>query len=115
MNLKKGSIVVFEPTVYPGVTEDICVPILEKCSGLKYKKDFKVGYSPERINPGDKKHTIANIVKVVSGCDKESLEKIAETYERVVQAGVYRAASIRKELVSLADHLTGTKRLQPKK
>ena len=94
-SLKKGSIVVFEPTVYPGVTEDICVPILEKESGLKYKKDFKVGYSPERINPGDKQHTIANIVKVVSGCDEESLEEIAQVYESVVKAGVYRAASIK--------------------
>ena len=93
--LEKGSIVVYEPTVYPGVTEEVCVPILEKESGLKYKKDFKVGYSPERINPGDKLHTVANIVKIVSGCDEESLEKIARTYEKVVKAGVYRAASIK--------------------
>ncbi len=94
-NLQKGSIVVFEPTVYPGVTEEVCVPILEKESGLKYMKDFKVGYSPERINPGDKQHTITNIIKVVSGCDKESLEIIASVYERIVEAGVFRAASIK--------------------
>ncbi len=94
-NLQKGSIVVFEPTVYPGVTEEICVPILEKESGLRYMKDFKVGYSPERINPGDKKHTLANIVKVVSGCDEESLEIIASVYEKIVKAGVFRAASIK--------------------
>ena len=94
-NLQKGSIVVFEPTVYPGVTEEVCVPILEKESGLKYMKDFKVGYSPERINPGDKQHTISNIVKIVSGCDAESLEAIAGVYERIVQAGVFRAASIK--------------------
>ena len=85
----------YEPTVYPGVTEDICVPILEKESGLTYLKDFKVGYSPERINPGDKQHTIVNIVKVVSGCDKEALDIIAEMYGRVVEAGVYRAATIK--------------------
>ncbi len=93
-NLKKGSIVVFEPTVYPGVTEDICVPLLEKFSRLKYKVDFKVGYSPERINPGDKKHAITNIVKVVSGCDRESLDEISKVYELVVKAGVFRAQSI---------------------
>ena len=93
--LKKGSIVVFEPKVYPGVTEEVCVPILERQSGLKYMKDFKVGYSPERINPGDKQHTITNIVKVVSGCDKESLEIIAGVYETIVEAGVFRAASIK--------------------
>ena len=94
-NLSKGSIVVFEPTVYPGVTEDICVPILEKFSRLKYKKDFKVGYSPERINPGDKQHTVVNIVKVVSGCDPESLEAIADIYGIVVKAGVFKARSIK--------------------
>ena len=92
--LQKGSIVVYEPTVYPGVTEEICVPILEKRSGLRYKKDFKVGYSPERINPGDKQHTLTNIVKVVSGCDSESLDAIAAMYGKVVKAGVFRAASI---------------------
>src|SRR3989338_1065001 len=93
-NLKKGSVVVFEPTVYPGVTEEVCVPILEKCSGFKYRKDFKVGYSPERINPGDKEHTVRNIVKVVSACDEETLEEVSKVYEIVVKAGVYRAASI---------------------
>lgn len=93
--LTRGSIVVFESTVYPGVTEDICVPILENESGLKCGRDFKVGYSPERINPGDKVHRLETIVKVVSGIDEESLEVIAKVYELVVDAGVYRAASIK--------------------
>lgn len=94
-NLTKGSIVVFESTVYPGVTEDICVPILEKESGLIYGVDFKVGYSPERINPGDKVHRLDTIVKVVSGMDKETLEDIAKVYEMVIEAGVHRAESIK--------------------
>jgi len=94
-HLRKGSIVVFESTVYPGVTEDVCIPILEKESGLKAGIDFKVGYSPERINPGDKVHTLENIVKVVSGQDTESLETIAKVYELVVDAGVYKAESIK--------------------
>jgi len=94
-NLSTGSIVVFESTVYPGVTEDICVPILEKESGLKCGIDFKVGYSPERINPGDKVHRLDTIVKVVSGMDEESLETIAKVYELVAAAGVYRAESIK--------------------
>lgn len=94
-NLTKGSIVVFESTVYPGVTEEICVPIMEKESGFKCGVDFKVGYSPERINPGDKMHRLENIVKVVSGMDKESLDIIASVYELVVEAGVYRADSIK--------------------
>jgi UDP-N-acetyl-D-galactosamine dehydrogenase len=94
-NLTKGSIVVFESTVYPGVTEDICIPILEKESGLKCGIDFKVGYSPERINPGDKVHRLETIVKVVSGMDEESLDIIAKVYELVVEAGVYRAESIK--------------------
>lgn len=94
-NLTKGSIVVFESTVYPGVTEEICIPILEEESGLKAGVDFKVGFSPERINPGDKVHTLENIVKVVSGQDEESLDDIAKTYELVVDAGVHRAESIK--------------------
>jgi UDP-N-acetyl-D-galactosamine dehydrogenase len=94
-NLKKGSIVVYESTVYPGVTEDVCVPILEKFSGLKCGKDFKVGYSPERINPGDKVHTVENITKIVSGMDEESLETIAKVYELIIKAGVYKAESIK--------------------
>lgn len=94
-NLTKGSIVVFESTVYPGVTEDICIPILEKESGLKCGIDFKVGYSPERINPGDKLHRLETIIKVVSGMDEESLDIIAKVYELVVDAGVYRAESIK--------------------
>lgn len=94
-NLSMGSIVVFESTVYPGVTEDICVPILERYSGLKYGKDFKVGYSPERINPGDIEHTIKNVVKVVSGCDANTLEEVANVYSLIVTAGVYKAESIK--------------------
>lgn len=94
-NLTKGSIVVFESTVYPGVTEEICIPILEKESGMKCGEDFKVGYSPERINPGDTVHRLETIVKVVSGMDEESLDVIAKVYELVVDAGVHRAESIK--------------------
>jgi UDP-N-acetyl-D-galactosamine dehydrogenase len=93
--LKKGDYVVFESTVYPGCTEDDCVPILESFSGLKSGSDFKTGYSPERINPGDMLHTIANTVKIISGCDTLSLEEIARTYLLIAKAGVYRAASIK--------------------
>jgi UDP-N-acetyl-D-galactosamine dehydrogenase len=94
-NLTKGSIVVYESTVYPGVTEDICIPILEEESGLKCGEDFKVGYSPERINPGDKVHRLETIVKIVSGMDDESLDIIAKTYEMIIDAGVHRAESIK--------------------
>jgi nucleotide sugar dehydrogenase len=94
-NLTKGSYVVYESTVYPGVTEDICVPILERESGLKCGVDFKVGYSPERINPGDKIHRLENIKKIVSGMDAESLETIAKVYELVIEAGVHKAGSIK--------------------
>ncbi|MBD5484747.1 MAG: nucleotide sugar dehydrogenase [Lachnospiraceae bacterium] len=94
-NLTKGSIVVFESTVYPGVTEDICVPILEKESGLKCGVDFKIGYSPERINPGDKVHRLETITKIVSGMDEETLDIVARIYELVVEVGVYRAESIK--------------------
>ncbi|XOV67097.1 MAG: nucleotide sugar dehydrogenase [Fluviicola sp.] len=93
--LKKGDYVVFESTVYPGCTEEDCIPVLEKVSGLKWKEDFMVGYSPERINPGDKVHTLQNVVKVVSGCCETSLEEIAKTYELVVEAGVHRASTIK--------------------
>lgn len=93
--LKKGDYVVFESTVYPGCTEEDCIPVLTELSGLKFQLDFKVGYSPERINPGDREHTLQNVVKVVSGCCEESLEEIAKTYELVVHAGVHRAASIK--------------------
>lgn len=93
-NLTEGSIVVFESTVYPGVTEDICIPILEEASGLKSGVDFSVGFSPERINPGDKVHRLETIVKVVSGMDEATLDTIAQVYELVVDAGVYRAESI---------------------
>ncbi|MCM0083499.1 nucleotide sugar dehydrogenase [Geomonas sp. Red32] len=93
--LKKGDIVVFESTVYPGVTEEECVPILEKASGLTCGEDFTVGYSPERINPGDKEHTFTRITKVVSGQDAATLETVARVYETVVTAGVYRASSIK--------------------
>lgn len=94
-NLKKGAIVVYESTFYPGVTEEICVPILEKESGLKCGKDFKVGYSPERINPGDKKHTVEKITKIVSGMDKESLDIISKTYSSILKAGVFKVSSIK--------------------
>lgn len=94
-NLTKGSVVVFESTVYPGVTEDVCVPILEKASGLKCGVDFKIGYSPERINPGDKVHRLETIKKIVSGMDEETLDTVAKVYELVVEAGVHRAESIK--------------------
>lgn len=94
-NLQKGSVVVFESTVYPGVTEEICVPILEKESGLTCGVDFKIGYSPERINPGDKVHRLETITKIVSGMDRETLDVVAKVYELVVEAGVYRAQSIK--------------------
>ncbi|MFD0961660.1 nucleotide sugar dehydrogenase [Paenibacillus chungangensis] len=94
-NLIKGSLVVFESTVYPGVTEDVCIPILERESGLKCGVDFKVGYSPERINPGDKIHRLETIIKVVAGQDEETLDIVAKVYELVVEAGVYKAASIK--------------------
>lgn len=94
-NLSKGSIVVFESTVYPGVTEDICVPILEKESSLVCGKDFKIGYSPERINPGDRVHKLENIQKIVSGMDEETVENIAAAYELIIHAGVYKAPSIK--------------------
>lgn len=93
--IKKGDYVVYESTVYPGCTEEDCVPIIEKLSGLKMAGDYKIGYSPERINPGDKEHTITTITKVVSGCDAESLDVIARVYELVVKAGVHRASSIK--------------------
>lgn len=94
-NLAKGSVVVFESTVYPGVTEEICVPILERESGLKCGEDFKIGYSPERINPGDKVHRLETIKKIVSGMDEETLDTVAKVYELVVEAGVHRAESIK--------------------
>ena len=93
--MKPGAIVVYESTVYPGATEEVCVPILEKASGMRWRQDFHVGYSPERINPGDKKHTFTEIQKVVSGDDVPTLEKVADLYASVVKAGVYRASSIR--------------------
>ena len=94
-HLKRGAIVVYESTVYPGATEEICIPILERESGLKWKQDFHVGYSPERVNPGDKERTITKIIKVVSGDDPETLEKVAGLYESIITAGVHRASSIK--------------------
>jgi UDP-N-acetyl-D-galactosamine dehydrogenase len=94
-HMKKGAIVVYESTVYPGATEEVCIPILEKHSGLKWKQDFHVGYSPERINPGDKEHTLTRILKVVSGDDADTLDQVAKLYESVVTAGVHRASSIK--------------------
>jgi UDP-N-acetyl-D-galactosamine dehydrogenase len=93
--LKPGDYIVYESTVYPGCTEEDCIPVLEEMTGLKFGRDFKVGYSPERINPGDKVHTLPNITKVVSGCDEESLENISKVYEIVVKAGVFKASSIK--------------------
>ena len=93
--LKKGDYVVYESTVYPGCTEEDCVPVLEKESGLKFKEDFKVGYSPERINPGDKAHTLTNTVKIVSGCDSESLDEISKVYELIIAPGVHRAPDMK--------------------
>ncbi|ARO86538.1 nucleotide sugar dehydrogenase [Nitrosospira lacus] len=94
-HMKRGAIVIYESTVYPGATEEICIPVLEKHSGMKWKNDFHVGFSPERINPGDKQHRLTTILKVVSGDDDDTLEKIAVLYESVVCAGVYRASSIK--------------------
>jgi UDP-N-acetyl-D-galactosamine dehydrogenase len=94
-NMKRGAIVIYESTVYPGATEEICIPVLEKYSGMKWKTDFHVGFSPERINPGDKQHTLTRILKVVSGDDADTLEKIAVLYESVITAGVHRASSIK--------------------
>ena len=93
-HMKKGAIVIYESTVYPGATEEICIPVLEQHSGMKWKKDFHVGYSPERINPGDKEHTLTRIVKVVSGDDAATLEAVAKLYSSVIKAGVHRASSI---------------------
>lgn len=94
-HMKMGAIVVYESTVYPGATEDVCVPVLERESGLKWKQDFFVGYSPERINPGDKEHTLTKILKIVSGDTAETLQKVAELYERIIVPGVHRASSIK--------------------
>lgn len=94
-NLKKGAVVVYESTVYPGATEEVCVPVIERESGLKWKKDFFVGYSPERINPGDREHTLTRVVKVVAGDTPETLEKVAKLYERIVMPGVHRTTSIK--------------------
>lgn len=94
-HMKKGAIVVYESTVYPGATEEVCIPILERESGFKWKQDFFVGYSPERINPGDKEHTLTKILKIVSGDTPETLQKVAELYERIIVPGVHRASSIK--------------------
>jgi UDP-N-acetyl-D-galactosamine dehydrogenase len=107
-HMKRGSIVVYESTVYPGATEEVCIPILERESGLKWMKDFHVGYSPERINPGDKKHTLTKILKVVSADDAETLDKVAVLYESVVTAGVHRASSI--EVAEAAKVIENTQR-----
>ncbi|MEO6823729.1 MAG: nucleotide sugar dehydrogenase [Nitrosospira sp.] len=94
-HMKRGTVVIYESTVYPGATEEICIPVLEKYSGMKWKEDFGVGFSPERINPGDKQHTLTTILKVVAGDNEDTLEKIAKLYESVISAGVYRASSIK--------------------
>ncbi len=94
-SLKRGDYVIYESTVYPGCTEEDCVPVLEKLSGLKFQDEFKVGYSPERINPGDKEHTLTRILKIVSGCDQESLDEIAKVYGEIIKAGIYKASAIK--------------------
>jgi len=94
-HMKKGAIVIFESTVYPGATEEVCVPVLERLSGLKWKRDFHVGYSPERVNPGDKEHTVARIVKVVAGDDEPTLAKVADLYAAIITAGIHKASSIK--------------------
>src|SRR5207253_8406781 len=94
-NLKKGATVVVESTVYPGATEEVCVPVLERYSGLQWRRDFFVGYYPERINPGDKEHSLTRIIKVVSGDSPETLERVAEVYSSIIAAGVHRASSIK--------------------
>jgi UDP-N-acetyl-D-galactosamine dehydrogenase len=94
-HMKRGAIVIYESTVYPGATEEVCIPVLEKFSGMKWKEGFHVGFSPERINPGDKEHTLTNVMKVVSGDDAETLERVAAMYETVVKAGVHRASSLK--------------------
>lgn len=94
-HMKRGTVVIYESTVYPGATEEVCIPVLEKSSGMKWKSDFHVGFSPERINPGDKQHTLTRILKVVSGDDESTLEEIAKLYESVITAGVHRASSIK--------------------
>jgi len=94
-HMKRGATVVYESTVYPGATEEVCVPVLEQASGMRWRQDFHVGYSPERINPGDKEHTLTRILKVVSGDDAETLDKVAALYEGIVTAGVFRASSIK--------------------
>ena len=93
--IKKGAIVIYESTVYPGATEEVCIPVLERCSGKKWQEDFNVGYSPERINPGDRTHRLSNVVKVVSGDNHETLEKVAQLYEQVVTVGVHRVSNIK--------------------
>ena len=95
LHLKRGAVVIYESTVYPGATEEVCIPVLERASGMKWKKDFHVGYSPERINPGDTEHTLANIVKVVAGDDEQTLNKISDLYASVIKAGVHRVSSIK--------------------
>ncbi|MBW2613964.1 MAG: nucleotide sugar dehydrogenase, partial [Deltaproteobacteria bacterium] len=95
-HMQKGAVVIFESTVYPGVTEDVCIPILEKASGLVWKRDFHVGYSPERINPGDHEHTLAKVIKVVAGDGPDTLEAVAELYGEIVDAGVYKAKSLKE-------------------
>ncbi|MEZ0238715.1 MAG: nucleotide sugar dehydrogenase, partial [Methylophilaceae bacterium] len=94
-HMKRGAIITYESTVYPGATEEVCIPLLEKHSGMQWKTDFHIGYSPERINPGDKEHTLSKILKVVSGDDADTLKKVAALYETIVTAGVHRASSIK--------------------
>ena len=112
-NLKKGAIVIYESTVYPGATEEVCIPILERESGLKWKQDFFVGYSPERINPGDKKHTLTKVLKIVSGDTKETLKKVADLYEKIIEPGVYCASSIKVAEAAALLHKSSLRRVTP--
>ena len=107
-NMKKGAVIIYESTVYPGATEEVCIPVLEEYSGLKWKQDFHIGYSPERINPGDKEHTLTRITKVVSGDNEETLDKVAELYDSIITAGTYRASSI--EVAEAAKVIENTQR-----
>jgi UDP-N-acetyl-D-galactosamine dehydrogenase len=107
-HMKKGAIIVYESTVYPGATEEVCIPVLEEYSGLKWKQDFHIGYSPERINPGDKEHTLTRITKVVSGDDEDTLNKVADLYASIITAGIYRASTI--EVAEAAKVIENTQR-----
>ena len=113
-HMKKGAIVVYESTVYPGATEEVCIPVLERESGLKWKQDFFVGYSPERINPGDKDHTLTKILKIVSGDTPQTLDRVAKLYETIILPGVHRASSIKvAEAAKVIETTSGAEARRP--